>query len=125
VVTPVVVLASAIWVGLLALANVRQRRTEIGLLRALGKSPGLIAGLLLGKAMLVGLVGAAAGVVLGTWAAQGLGTRAFAVTADYFPLRYDLLLGALLGAPLVSAVAAYLPTLAALLQDPAVVLREP
>ncbi len=37
VLTPLVVLASAIWVGLLALANVRRRRTEIGLLRALGK----------------------------------------------------------------------------------------
>jgi len=125
VVTPVVVLASAIWVGLLSLANVRQRRTEIGLFRALGKTSTLIATLLLGKAVLVGLLGAAAGVLLGAWTAQWLGTRALEVTAEYFPLRLDLVLGALVGAPLVSAVAAYLPTLAALLQDPAVVLREP
>jgi hypothetical protein len=64
-------------------------------------------------------------VVLGVWAAQALGTRALEVTAECFPLRYDVLLAALLGAPLVSAVASYLPTLAALIQDPAVVLREP
>jgi hypothetical protein len=125
VVTPLVVVASAIWVGLLSLANVRQRRTEIGLFRALGKSSALIASLLLGKAVLVGLLGAAAGVLLGAWTAQWLGTRALDVTAECFPLRYHVVLGALLGAPLVSALAAYLPTLIALTQDPAVVLREP
>ena len=41
-----------------------------------------------------------------------------------FSVQYDLLLYALLGAPLLSAVASYLPTLAALMQDPAVVLME-
>ena len=36
VTTPLVVLACAVWVGLLALANVRERKAEIGLFRALG-----------------------------------------------------------------------------------------
>ena len=125
VVTPLVVLASAVWVGLLALANVRQRRTEIGLLRALGKGSGRIATLFLGKAVLTGAVGAVLGVLLGAGIARWLGTRALEVSADYFPLRLDILLCALGGAPLVSAVASYLPTLTALLEDPAVVLREP
>jgi hypothetical protein len=125
VVTPLVVLASAVWVGLLAMANVRQRRTEIGLLRALGKGSARIATLFLGKAVLTGAVGAVLGVLLGAWTARWLGTRALEVSADYFPLRLDILLCALLGAPLVSAVASYLPTLTALVQDPAVVLREP
>jgi predicted lysophospholipase L1 biosynthesis ABC-type transport system permease subunit len=53
VATPLVVLAAAVWVGLLSLANVRQRRAEIGLLRALGKSSTTIASLLLGKAVLL------------------------------------------------------------------------
>jgi ABC-type lipoprotein release transport system permease subunit len=35
-----------------------------------------------------------------------------------------ILLGALLGAPLVAAIASYLPTLLALTEDPAVVLRD-
>ena len=36
VLVPVVLVGSGIWIGLLALANVRDRRGEIGLLRALG-----------------------------------------------------------------------------------------
>jgi ABC-type lipoprotein release transport system permease subunit len=35
-----------------------------------------------------------------------------------------ILLAAVAGAPLVAALATYLPTLAAVMQDPAVVLRE-
>ena len=124
VTTPLVVLASAVWVGLLALANVRQRRTEIGLLRALGKGSATIWSLFLGKAALIGLLGAAAGCLLGVWVGQWLGVRALEVSSEHFGARYDILACALLGAPLVSAVASYLPTLSALLQDPAVVLRD-
>ncbi len=125
VLTPLVVLAAAVWVGLLSLANVRQRRAEIGLLRALGKGSWTIATLFLGKAVLIGLLGAAVGVVLGVIAAYWLGTRAFQLEPHQFQVPATLLLGALLGAPLVSALASYLPTLTALLEDPAVVLREP
>ncbi len=124
VITPVVVLACAIWVGLLALANVRQRRTEIGILRAIGKGSSTIAGLFLGKAVLLGLFGAAVGFVLGTWLARLLGVRALDVASEQFTVHYGILLAALVGAPLLSAVASYLPTLSALMQDPAVVLRD-
>lgn len=125
VITPLVVLAAAIWVGLLALANVRQRRTEIGLLRALGKSSWMIGSLLLGKAVLLGLLGAAAGFALGSFLAAWLGVETLDVAGSLFQVRYDVLAYTLLGAPLLSAVASYLPTLVALTQDPAVVLREP
>jgi len=125
VITPVVVLASAIWVGLLALANVRERRTEIGLLRALGKGSGTIACLLLGKAVLLGVFGAGIGFFLGGWTAQLLGTRILEVSPDQFTVHFEMLLAALFGAPLLSALASYLPTLSALVQDPAVVLQDP
>lgn len=124
VLTPLVVLASAVWVGLLALANVRQRRTEIGLLRALGKGPATIWTLFLGKAVLIGTLGACAGCLLGVWAAKWLGVRALALPPEHFYVQTPVLVCALIGAPAVSAVASYLPTLSALLQDPAVVLRE-
>jgi len=124
VTTPVVVLASAIWVGLLALANVRERRTEIGLLRALGKGSSTIASLLLGKAALVGLSGAAVGVLLGIGAAWLLGVEALDVAAERFAVPWTVMAYALVGAPLLSAVASYLPTVVALVQDPAIVLRD-
>lgn len=122
--TPVIVLVSAVWVGLLALANVRQRRNEIGLLRALGKGTALIAALLLGKAVLVGLTGGVIGFLAGTWLVRTVGLPALGVTADNFHVAYNLLLWTVLGAPLVSLLAAYLPTLLALVQHPAVVLRD-
>jgi hypothetical protein len=124
VVTPIIVLACALWVGLLALANVRERRVEIGLLRALGKGSGMIASLFLCKAALLGLAGAAVGFGLGSWLAAWLGVEALDVAGNLVQVRYDVLVYALLGAPLLSAVASYLPTLAALMQDPAVVLRD-
>ncbi|MCX7426745.1 MAG: FtsX-like permease family protein [Planctomycetia bacterium] len=124
VITPVVVLACAVWVGLLALLNVRERRTEIGVLRAIGKPSGRIAALFLGKAVLLGLGGAAIGFVLGSAVAQLLGTRALGVSSDLFTVHYGVLLGVVFGAPLLAALASYLPTLIALMQDPAVVLRD-
>jgi len=132
VITPLAVLAAAVWVGLLMLANVRERRCEIGILRALGKGSGTIAVLFLGKAVLLGLVGAVAGFLLGTAIGYGLGTEVLQwigtapvyAAADFFRFPYLMLMIALLGAPVVSAAASYLPTLAALRQDPAVVLRD-
>jgi putative ABC transport system permease protein len=124
VLTPIVVLAMAIWVGLLALVNVRQRRTEIGILRAIGKDSTTIACLLLGKAVLLGFLGGGLGFVMGSLLAQLLGVRLLDVPADQFPINVGVMLMALLGAPAVSAVASYLPTLSALWQDPAVVLRD-
>jgi len=123
-ITPLVVITCAIWVGLLALTNVRERRTEIGILRALGKSSTTIACLFLGKAMLVGVVGAAAGFVLGSALARWLGVTALEVAPEQFTVQYTLLVIALVGAPLLSAIASYLPTLSALMQDPATVLRD-
>ncbi len=123
VLTPLVVLVSAIWVGLLALGNVRQRRAEIGVLRALGKGSGMIASLVMGKAVLLGLLGGVVGFLVGTLLAQWLGQRAFDVPADRLAAGFDVLLVAVLGAPLISVVASYLPMLVALGQDPAIALR--
>lgn len=132
VVTVLVVLVSAVWVGLLALANVRERITEIGVLRALGKSSARIASLFLGKAVLLGLAGAVLGFLLGTGIGYLLGTetthwlgfKPLYAAADHFTFPHQMLLFALVGAPLLSALASYLPTLSALAQDPAVVLRD-
>lgn len=123
-VTALVAVAAALWVGLLAMTNVRERLTEIGLLRALGKGSATIAALFLGKAVLVGLAGGAAGLAAG--AGLGWWLQVHGLGLSYYEFRAPLgvLLTALAAAPLLSAVASYLPTLAALAQDPAVVLRE-
>jgi len=125
VITPLVVVAAAIWVGLLALSNVRERRTEIGVLRALGKGSGTIVALFLGKAILLGLVGGLIGFGLGTSLGWLLGESALDISSQHFRPSLFVFLYTLIGAPLLAAVASYLPTLSAVVQDPAVVLREP
>ncbi len=123
VVTPLVVLACAVWVALLALANVRERLPEIGLLRALGRRSASIAWLFLSRAVLVGLLGGALGFAVGAYLSSQLAQRAFQLPDGLEP-AYHLMGWTVLGAPALCALASYLPTLRALAQDPAVVLRD-
>mgnify|MGYP002623059857 CR=1 FL=1 len=123
-VIPAAVLVAAVWVGLLTLANVRERRNEIGLLRALGKSSARIAGLFLGKAVVLGAIGGAVGFGLGALLGWLVLTRGMDVSAAHYSLPSEMLLWSLLGAPVVCALASYLPALSAVTQDPAIVMRE-
>ena len=122
VVTPLIIFVCALWVGLLAWSNVRERRAEIGLLRAIGKRSGSIASLFLGKAILLGAAGGVVGCLLGYCLARWLATSVFDVAVENFTPSTLASLCAVLGTPLIAAMASYLPTLAAVKQDPAVVL---
>jgi putative ABC transport system permease protein len=122
VVTPLVIAAAAIWVGLLIWSNVRQRRNEIGVLRALGKSSRHVAGLFLGKAAMLGLLGGLIGTGVGVLTAHLLAKNALMV--EPASPTVPLVVAALVGAPLLAALAAYLPALSAITLDPAVALRE-
>jgi len=120
---PLVLLVGAGWLALLAWLNVRERRAEIGLWRALGHGSPRLAGLLLGKAMLLGGIGAVAGYGLGTWIALSAGPEIFQVTARSLRAEPMLLLWALLLTPAFAAVASLLPTMLAVAQEPAKTLR--
>jgi len=124
VVTPLIILVCAIWVGMLAWSNVQERRVEIGLLRALGKSSGSIAGLFIGKAVLLGMVGGAIGCALGYVMARWMATSMLNVDVANFTPSLVASCCALLGTPVVAAMASYLPMLSAVNQDPAVVLMD-
>ncbi len=121
---PTVLVVCAAWVGVLALLNVRERRQEIGILRALGCGSGRIAALFLGRAAIIGLVGAALGFALGTVLALRVGPSIFKLTGQTIRPAYGLLLWSLIIAPLVTALAGLLPTMVAVTQDPVVTLRE-
>jgi ABC-type lipoprotein release transport system permease subunit len=118
VVVFVAVLGSALWIALLTLGNVRDRKSEIGILRALGVRSRQVLALFVGKAVLMGVLGAA----LGFTAAVVVGM----VNAPGAPPPIDLaVLGAmLLAAPVLAALASLAPALLAAQQDPALVLHE-
>jgi ABC-type antimicrobial peptide transport system permease subunit len=123
-VVPILLLVTAAWVGTLAYLNVRARREEIGLLRAVGVRSGRIAGLFLGKAALFGLLGAALGFALGTAVALGYGPGLFELTAKKLRPSWPLLPWCLAVAPLMAVLASALPALVAVSMDPAEALRQ-
>jgi hypothetical protein len=127
VMLPLVVLVAAAVVGLMSWWNVRERQAEIGLLRALGKRTSQIAALFLLKAVAIGLLGGLIACLL-VLAGYGLlastGVVAGGTPTSVFRPPGALLLVALLGAPLVTTLASYLPMLVAVSQDPARILTE-
>ncbi len=123
-VMPAVVLACGIWIGALAMLNVRERVEEVGILRALGYGGGHVAGLFLGKAVLLGLIGAALGFGVGTAIALHYGPDMFKLTAKNLKADYGLLGWLGVGAPLFAALCSFIPTMTSVARDPADSLRQ-
>ncbi|MFO8080748.1 MAG: FtsX-like permease family protein [Armatimonadota bacterium] len=124
VLVPVAAVGAGAWVMFLMLANVRERRAEIGILRAIGVSGRKIHSAFLLKAALMGIAGGVAGLIAGVIGGAWLsevppGAEGFATLIDV-----RLLVAALIGAPLLAAVASWLPARNAARQDPALVLQE-
>ena len=121
---PVVIVLCAVVICLLAIMNVRERRSEIGVLRSIGWSSSLIGGAVISRAALLGLLGALPGVLLGTLLLHGIGPRLFAVAWKGEGVDLFVLFSALLLAPAFAACAAFIPAALAIREDPAEILRE-
>jgi ABC-type lipoprotein release transport system permease subunit len=127
ILVPLVLIGCALWIGFLTFGNVRQRNSEIGILRAIGLSSKQVLAIFLVKAGLIGLIGgiigAATGVLIGiqfgglppygdTW------QRIFETSTVFMTVVMTPLL-----APIFSAVASWLPAQMAAGRDPALVLQ--
>lgn len=112
------------------LAAVLERQRELGMLRALGMSRRQVRAMLVAEAALVGLTGAAIGVLGGlalTLAYSGLIRTLIAETAGYTPgtgaLPWGMAGAALLAGPLVAVLAALYPAARAAAVAPAEAMR--
>lgn len=119
-----VIIVAGIWIAILAVINVRDRRQEIGIMRALGCGSTKIAMLFLGKSFLAGLLGALLGFALGTVITIQMGPAIFTVAAKFIRPHYDLLGWSVIAAPLSAALAGFIPAILAVTQAPATRLRE-
>ncbi len=127
ILTPVIVTACAVWVALLGFTNVRARREEIGILRALGVSAKGILAMFISRHILVGILGGAMGFCAGVLAAVYFsaaleGTRIWIAGTDLSVA--GLLVLSVGGAAALAVIAGWIPTMTAIRQDPADVLRE-
>ena len=121
---PVVVIGCLVWLGMMTVINVRDRRAEIGLMRALGYGSSKISLLFLGKSVIIGLIGALFGFLLGTYLALRVGPVIFRLTANQVYPIYSLLVWSIVIAPIFSAFSSFIPTMIAVSADPVVSLRQ-
>ncbi|MBI3830061.1 MAG: FtsX-like permease family protein [Planctomycetes bacterium] len=124
-VVPLVGAASAVWLAFLAFSNVRARREEIGILRALGVRGAKVLALFMLRAAVLGVLGGALGYALGFaagwwWSGAAESGVAFAAQRLFSAGCLALVLA---GGPLLAALASWLPALAAAQRDPAELLR--
>ena len=122
VLVPLALVVSGAWVGFLFLGNVRERRAEIGLWRALGMGSRAILSIFLSKALLLGLAGGLLGYGAGFAIGVLWGEEGTQGAAQLFDPRLILLAVGLAG--LLAVLASWLPAMAAARQDPAAVLVE-
>jgi putative ABC transport system permease protein len=119
-VTFVALLAAALAVGASAAASVLERRTEIGLMKALGANSGLVGVLLASEQLLLAFVGGGIGYAVGIVLARVLGERIFGFTPE--PKLFVLLVILALAALITLLGSAY-PHRQASRYDPAPILR--
>ncbi|UCG55747.1 MAG: FtsX-like permease family protein [Phycisphaerales bacterium] len=125
VIMPSVVIACGLWIGILAIMNVRDRQQEIGIMRALGYGSSRVAVLFLGKAVVIGLFGAILGFLIGTGLAFRFGPDIFKITAQtIIKPELALFVRSVVFAPVFAAISSFIPAMIAVTYDPAVTLRE-
>jgi hypothetical protein len=111
---------SIVWIALLFMSNVRDRQSEIGILRATGVKSRKILSLFLLKAIVMGLIGSLLGIILGLMI--GLLLRNVDFNMAY--IDGHMIVIAVILAPLISLLASWIPAFIASQQDPAVVLSQ-
>jgi putative ABC transport system permease protein len=112
-------LVGAVGVGNIMLIGVLERRSEIGLRRALGATKANIRGQFLGEAILLALLGGASGVAAGV-----LATAIYAQTKNWtLVIPTTAWAGGLVAAVLIGAIAGLVPALRAARMSPTEALR--
>jgi len=113
-------LAAALAVGASSASSVIERRTEIGLMKALGAASGTVGWLLAAEQLLLAFVGGCVGYALGLLLARFLGTKIFGVPPEPSLLVLCVIL---VLAAAVTLLGSALPLRRAARFDPAPILR--
>jgi putative ABC transport system permease protein len=113
----VVTAGTIVLLGVLTLNSARERRPEVAMLRALGLRASRILALFLGKALLTGVLGGAAGCALGAASARLLAGPGARLSPGFALLVCIVAAG-------VAVLASLLPAAWAARQDPAGILNQ-
>jgi putative ABC transport system permease protein len=119
-VTATALLAAALAVGASAAASVIERRTEIGLMKALGAASGRVGFLLAAEQLLLALVGGGVGYSLGILLARILGEKVFGAAPEPSLLVFVVVIALAVGITLLGSA---FPLRRAARYEPAPILR--
>jgi putative ABC transport system permease protein len=113
-------LAAALAVGASSAASVIERRTEIGLMKALGAGSGTVGFLLAAEQLLLALLGGGFGYSLGILLARLVGQKIFGVAPEFSFLVLSVIIGL---AAVVTLLGSAIPLRRASRYEPAPILR--
>jgi putative ABC transport system permease protein len=119
-VTCVALLAAALAVGASSAASVIERRTEIGLMKALGAGSGTVGFLLAAEQLLLAFVGGGIGYALGIFLARVVGEKIFGAAPEPSLLILVVIIGLAAGVTLLGSA---VPLRRASRYEPAPILR--
>jgi putative ABC transport system permease protein len=119
-VTGAALLAAALAVGASSAASVIERRTEIGLMKALGAGSGTVGLLLAAEQLLLAFVGGGAGYALGIILARLLGERIFGAAPEPSLIVFLVIVALAIGVTLIGSA---IPLRRASRYQPAPILR--
>jgi putative ABC transport system permease protein len=112
--------AAALAVAATSATTVLERRAEIGVMKALGATNALVAGIFLAEQLLLAIAGAAVGFVVGAVLARSLGASIFGTAASVRLILFPVILGL---AAIVALVGSLIPLRRAAHFNPAPILR--
>lgn len=120
---PFIIIGCMIMAGFLFYINVKNRKYEIGILKAIGKNNTEIMALILCKAFMLGLSGAITGFFLGSLIAGYFGKSIFKFTGKNISIFWHLLWISLAVSPVYLIISSWIPALVSINIDPAEILK--
>ena len=120
VVTLAALIGAALAVAATAATTVLDRRSEVGLMKALGAPNALVAAIFLAEQLLLACIGGAIGFLVGAGLARLLGEKIFGTPAEMRPVLFPVVLTI---AAMVAVVGSLIPLRRASHFDPATILR--
>ena len=128
IVLPLIIVLASIWIAILAFSNTRDRRYEIGLMRAVGVKTKRIFAIFIARAFIMSVIGLIDGLLIGSIIGFFVGYSINELPANTqlinAVLNPTMLLALLILTPLLTIVFSWVPALYAAQLDPAEILRE-
>lgn len=118
------VAGASVWIFVLIMNNVRERKHEIGILRAIGFRRHQVLQIFLGKSALMGIVAGITGCLTGIIVGMSWSGFETAYSGQSGLITFPLIFFGLLLAPVLAVAAGFIPSVMAANQDPADILGE-